>query len=105
MSIREDLINEIVEEIRIIAKNALEKEDNEGAIINSVPLEKVIQAGLTIDQLEEKINSYDDINIRIIRQNQGIAIPIVMFEILKNECCNPECKNCTCVKHVDEINN
>lgn len=106
MSIKEDLINEIVEEIRHIIKNVSENEnDNEGAIISSVPLEKVNRAGLTIDQLEEKLNSYEDINIRIIRQNQSIMVPIVMFEILKHKCCNTECKNCTCNKHTDGNNN
>lgn len=105
MPIKEDLINEIAEEIRYIMKDVSENEDNKGAIISSVPLEKVNRAGLTIDQLEEKLNSYEDINIRIIRQNQSTMVPIVMFEILKHKCCNRECKNCTCSKHTDENNN
>ena len=99
MTKREDLINEIVEEIRTIAKKVSENKNTEGAIISSIPLEKVIRAGITLDEI---VNSHDDIKIKVIKQKDGILVPILMFEILEYKCCNKECKNCTCNKHTDK---
>lgn len=102
MTKREDLINEIVEDIRTIAKKVSENENTEGAIISSIPLEKLIRAGITLDEIDEIVNSHDDIKIKVIKQNDGIVVPVLMFEILEYKCCNKECKNCTCNKHTDK---
>lgn len=75
------MIPEIVCAIKSIIYEA--KEGGKiGCPIATVPMEALIKEKITLEQLETMLNSYDDINVKVIKPGPVIS-PVVMVEIIE----------------------
>ena len=77
------MIPEIVRTIKSIIDQA--KEDGiVGSPISTVPIENLVGEKITLEVLESMLNYlYDDINVKVIKQDGPILSPVVMVEIIE----------------------